>query len=130
LEQKREYAVLTQVYLHDEEWDAAWEMLERASQQSSRPIWGWGSTLDLEVAQKSQHARPQRAIPVFVKYARQEIAAKNRQHYAQAAVYLTWVRDLYREINEDESWQKLIASIRAEYPKLRALQDELNQAGL
>jgi len=40
------------------------------------------------------------------------------------------VRDVYRQLNETESWNKLIADIRERYKKLPALQDELNQLKL
>jgi uncharacterized Zn finger protein len=131
LSDDQQYAVLTQIHLYDEEWDAAWETLERIPQQPSRGFWsGWGANLDLEVAQKSQHARPQKAIPVFVKYARREIAAKDRSHYRQAAVHLATVRALYEQLGDEPSWRALIAGIRDEFRTLRALQDELSKAGL
>jgi hypothetical protein len=132
LEKKKEYGVLTQLYLVDKEWDAAWETLELFSRRSSRASLGWGfdSNLDLEVARQSQHARPQKAIPVFMKYAQQEIAGRDRNHYSQAAMYLSAIRNLYRELGDEAAWQALINGIRTEFRKLPALQDELTQAGL
>jgi uncharacterized Zn finger protein len=133
LEQEKQFTTLVRVYLYDEEWDAAWETLERLPQQSRGAGWGdWtnDNDIDLEVAQKSQHARPQKAIPVFVKYARQKIDARNRGAYSEAAAFLLLVCDLYRQINDEDSWRTLISGIRAEFRRLPALQDELNQAGL
>jgi hypothetical protein len=37
---------------------------------------------------------------------------------------------LYRRLGEEETWQSLIAGIREQNRRLRALQDELNEAGL
>jgi uncharacterized Zn finger protein len=136
LEQKKEYAVLAQIYLHDEEWDAAWEMVDHiaAESRTRRDAWGWGWVgqpgIDLEVADKSKEARPHKALPVFSKYARRQIEGRSRGHYHQAAAYLSVVRDLYQKIGDENSWRELIQGIREEFRRLRALQDELNQAGL
>ncbi len=86
--------------------------------------------LDLDVARRSQAARPRKAIPVYIKHARWNIAQRDRQHYQVAADFLAIVRDLYRQLGDDASWKKLISDIRAEFPTLRALQDELQKAGL
>jgi uncharacterized Zn finger protein len=91
---------------------------------------GWGPRLDLEAAEKSRFARPRKAIPVYEKYARRSIDGRNRNSYSQAAVYLSIVRDLYRQLNEEKPWQDLIGGIRTEFRKLPALQDELNKAKL
>lgn len=58
------------------------------------------------------------------------IAERNRGSYQTAAGYLKKVRDLYKAINAQNDWQLYIQKIRTSYPTLRALQDELNQAGL
>ncbi len=131
LRKKQNYGVLVQVYLHDQDWDAAWEALERQakSKQSMWSMWGF-APLDLEVARRSQAARPERAIPVFVKYVRSEIGQRDRSHYAAAAEFLKTVRDLYKQIGDQAAGDKLVASIRSEFPQLRALQDELKKAGL
>ncbi len=125
LECSQEFEVLTRVYLHDQEWDAAWDTLERIPQ---RP--GQWMSLALEVADRSRHARPQKAIPVYVTCARRAIDRRDRGSYAQAAVYLSFVRDLYRQLGDEKSWQELIRGIREEFRRLPALQDELNQARL
>ena len=123
------HPILARVYLHDEEWDAAWEVLDKlALTEDRRPY--WGSSLDLEVAERSRHACPQKAIPVYVKHAHRMIGGRQRSSYQQAAAYLVIVRDLYQQIGQEEAWAALIGDIRTEYRRLRALQDELNKAGL
>lgn len=124
LEHNQEFEVLTRVYLHDQEWDAAWDTLERVRRSVQ-----W-MPLDFEVAQRSRQARPQKAIPIYVAYARREIDRRTRGNYAQAAAYLSIVRDLYRQLGDEKSWQELIRGIREEFRRLPALQDELNQAQL
>jgi uncharacterized Zn finger protein len=129
LKESKQLDILTRVYLHDEDWDAAWDTLSRMPQRTT--MGGFAPVaLDLEVAERSRHARPERAIPVYVDHARNQIAQRTRGHYAQAAEYVTVVRDLYLELGDEEAWLSLIEGIRAEFPRLRALQDELNQAGL
>jgi uncharacterized Zn finger protein len=116
------------VYLHDQEWDAAWDTLARMPPRSARG-WNW-SRLDFEVAERSRDARPQKAIPVYIAYARREINARDRNHYAQAVRYLAVVRDLYRQIDDEQAWRGVINGICEEFRRLPALQDELNKANV
>lgn len=129
LEVREEFEVLTRVYLHDQEWDMAWDTLARQPQRSPKGWMNW-SRLDIEVAERSRHARPQKAIPVYVDYARRAIGGRNRNHYAQAARYLTVVGELYRQLGDEDAWRGLIGGIRGEFRQLPALQDELNKAKL
>jgi uncharacterized Zn finger protein len=129
LEHSEQFEVLTRVHLHDQEWDAAWDTLARLPQRSPKGWMNW-SRLDFEVAERSRHARPHKAIPVYVDYARREINARNRNHYAQAAIYLAVVRDLYQPLDDEQAWRGLISGIREEFRRLPALQDELNKAKL
>ncbi len=126
LEHNKEFEVLTRVYLCDQEWDAAWDTLAQVWQRSGARV----TSLDFEVAKRSRHARPRRAIPIYVDYARREIGQRTRANYAQAAAYLSVVRDLYRQLGDEKSWQALIRGIREEFRRLPALQDELNKAEL
>src|SRR5258708_25059622 len=130
LTRKKHFDVLTKVYLHDQEWDAAWDMLDQyRANQGLRNTWDYVQ-LDLEVAKRSQTARPLKAIPVYVKYARWHISQKDRRQYQIAAEFLSTVRDLYLQRGDEAAWQKLISGIRAEFPNLRALHDEIKKAGL
>ena len=58
------------------------------------------------------------------------IQLRNRGSYAEAAEYLTRVRDLLRKSGQADRWTALIAQIRYDNRRLRALQEELNRAGL
>ena len=131
LEKKKDYALLTEVYLYEENWDAAWDTLEKVpSHQRTMQFWPDYDTLELLVADKSRFARPERAIPVYVQSARQAIERRGREQYQVAADYLTVVRDLYRQIGDMDAWEELITGIRTEFRRLPALQDELNKARL
>jgi uncharacterized Zn finger protein len=131
LREKQHYPILIRVYLHDQEWDAAWETFEKHSTppRGSQEIWAYHH-LDFEIAKRSHTARPKKAIPVYIKYTRAEINQRSRDHYNTAAQLLDVVRKLYRLTGDESAWKELIAGIRAEFKQLRALQDELNKAGL
>lgn len=130
LGEKQAYDVLTLAYLHDEEWDRAWDTLSLATvPQHHHPSWAI-YRLDFTVAEKSRHVRPKRAIPVYVKYARAEINIRNRKHYAHAAELLSEVRKLYHQTDDRTGWDTFIAGIREEFKRLPAFQDELNKVGL
>ncbi len=129
IKKAQRFDVLTRIYLLDEEWDAAWESLNYNA--TTKSTWQWQPTvLDIEVAIASTKARPEKAIPVLIKHVRQQINQRTRNNYQQAAVYLTLVRDAYRQIGGDQTWNTLISGIREEFRKLPALQDELRQARL
>jgi hypothetical protein len=128
LKNREQFEALTRVYLHDQEWDRAWDTLARMP-RSPRGWMNW-SRLDFEVAERSRHTRPQKAIPVYMDYARREINARSRNHYAQAARYLAVARDLYRQSADETAWRSVISEIREGFRWLPVLQDELNKSKL
>lgn len=130
LEAERQFEVLTRIYLEEEQWDAAWDTLEKMTSVPRESRWLRTAALDLEVAEASRHARPERAIPVFRKYIQQEIDQRSRPHYERAATYLKIVRDLYHKIGQVAEGDVLINEIKTNYRKLPALQDELRRVRL
>ena len=125
LETGQNFDVLTRVYLHDGEWQLAWDTLPKVKRDNT-----YGRSLELEVADAARHATPERAIPVFVNYARQYIDSRGRDNYQRAASLLTKVQQAYDHLDEIETWQTLIAELREEHKRLPALKDELKKAGL
>lgn len=120
--------LLIQAHLHDQEWTLAWEMLSKIKQSS---VYGYGyQHLEFEVAQQTRHVLPERAIPIYMRAARDLINQRKRDSYAQAAQLLVDVRDMYQRMGDPSGWDELIAGLRSHLKSLRALQDELNQAGL
>lgn len=128
LEAQGRYDTLVQIYLYDEEWDKAWETLPKVK-TSTTYLWG-GSSLEFEVAQKTRHARPARAIPVYMKHARSQINRVDRRGYASAAELLHVVRELYDQMGDEETWLERITELREEFANRPALQDEWDKAGL
>ena len=125
LQARQDYDLLTRVYLHDEDWALAWDTLPKVERD-----FYFGPALELDVAVVSRHALPERAIPVLTQYAREYIEDRGRDNYQRAASLLAKVQQAYDQLDEIEAWETLIADIRTEFKKLRALQDELNKAGL
>jgi len=122
-----QYNLLTEIHLEEEEVDRALEALEQV--QASRR--GWGSDqLAIRVARAAEESRPREAIRIYRERVERLVAARGRGNYAEAAGYLVRVRDLYRRLGEQATWQAFIADLRDRNRRLRALHDELNKAGL
>lgn len=132
LEKKKSFGMLTKIHLAEQEWDAAWQTVEQyaTTSPSERGYWGSIDWLEREVAQKTQHTHPHKALAVYIKAARSQIELRNRSAYQEAVKFLLNVRSIYRQLNEEDSWSAVIQGIRDEFPKLRALQEELKLAEL
>jgi len=126
LADERKWGLLTEIHLLDGEVDRALTTVEQ--------IAGWDrwarNPLVLQVAEAAEESRPRDAIRLYMAVAEQLINARGRGSYAQAAIYLLRVRALYGHLSEEEVWRSLISNIREQNRRLRALQEELNQAGL
>jgi uncharacterized Zn finger protein len=120
------YALLTEIHLLDGEVDQA---LTTVEQISGWDRWG-RNTLVLQVAQAAEESWPRDAIRLYMAMVDRLINARGRDSYAQAATHLLRVRALYIHIGKEETGRSLIANIREQNRRLRALQDELNRAGL
>ncbi len=129
LEKFKQYAVLTRAYLSTEEWDKAWATLPKAIATRNSQF-GGDYRLEMDVAERTLQTHPEKALPVFIDAARKAIDRRSRDSYQQAAGYLVTVRDTYDSIDEYEVWEKVIARIRSDFPRLPALHDELRKAGL
>ncbi len=128
LTQKGSHTLLTKIHLDEGELDRALQTLEQRHAESRL---GWRDDgLTIRVAQAAEEERPREAIRLYAHAAQALIARRGRSNYAVAATYLSHVRDLYRHLDEESSWETLIAQLRDNNRRLRALKDELNKAGL
>jgi tetratricopeptide (TPR) repeat protein len=129
-QEPRYHDLLTRIYLQEGEIDQALEMVR---QGASRPGWPGGyfvSTMALEVARAAEKPRPQAAIDIYQKQIERLINERNRGSYASAADLLHRMRSLYQRIDQEAAWRKLVAATRDNNPRLRALHDEMDKAGL
>ena len=93
--------------------------------------YGFGyQDMTLKVAQAAEETRPREAIEIYQKHAERQIAQKQRKYYQYACEYLVKVRALYEKIGENEEWKRYIAALREKYHTLRALKEEMVNAGL
>ncbi len=127
LSQEAQFALLTEIYLSENEVDLALASLARLHE--SRSAWG-SANLSIRVAQAAEETRPRESIRLYVTQARQLIDARGRGSYQTAAGYLARVRDLFARLGEGETWRGFIAELRTRERRLRALQEELDRAGL
>ena len=96
LKQEGNLALLTEIYVLEEEIDRALETLERYSRQHR-----WGrNTLALSVAQAAEESRPRDAIRLYLEEVERLIADRGRGNYAEAASYLLRVRAVYGQMGE------------------------------
>lgn len=124
LEKKKDFGLLVQIHLHDKEVGLAIAALGKMPEQ-------WMSqSLKIEVAQAAKSQYPQESIRLYVEAAARIMDNRDRGNYSQAAQYLRETREIYRQLNDAPSWDKLIADIRERYKKLPALQSELNHLKL
>ncbi len=134
LEGKKHLSTLIQIYLDEEQVDAALRTLRQMDE--ARPSVGLGmpfynrNQLALQVAQAAAISHPREAMEIYADAAAREIAMRQRGNYAVAATHLSAIRDICRQQGEETLWESMISAIREEHTRLRALQDELNKAGL
>jgi len=121
LSQQKEYALLTRIQLLENNIEAALKTLPKVK---------YSGNLTIEVAKASEETYPRESIRLYLQKAERLIAARGRGNYVEAANYLTYVRNLYAKLQETETWKATIYSIRSQKPRLPALLDELNKAGL
>lgn len=129
LESDGQHDIRVEIFIEENEIDLALEALEQAK-NSKQTWWYHPSSLSLMVAEAAEIDRPQEAIRLYLQEAERLIAMRGRGNYFAAAEYLIKVRDLYKNLGEEKSWEALIADIRERHKRLPALQDELNKAGL
>jgi uncharacterized Zn finger protein len=128
LDAEERHHLLVEIYLDEGEMDRALETLDqwRGASRWRRA----DDRLSMQVARAAERERPRAAIRLYVEAVAQLIARRGRGNYAVAAAHLIRVRDLYRRLEEETAWEALITGLREKNPRLRALKDELNKAGL
>lgn len=130
LEEGRQYALLTEIYLEDGDVERALVTVEQVKSPFSMFNPMFDRTLQLRVAEAAEKTQPHAAIAIYRKAADRMIEARGRDQYASAAQYLARVRTLYLRLDERATWDALIGAIRTDNKRLRALQEELDRAKL
>src|SRR5205085_715412 len=74
--------------------------------------------------------RSREAIELYRQYAERLIALRDRKNYQAACKYLAKMRALYEKLGESDAWTSYITALREQNRNLRALKEELANAGL
>ncbi|BAP57667.1 hypothetical protein THII_3370 [Thioploca ingrica] len=125
LEEKKEYILLSKIYLKEENIESAISAWERS--KSNHFV---GESLQLTLAQAAEKTLPHEAIRLYLQMVESAISRKNRPAYIEAITLLKKVKSLYEKLGEETAWKALFGDLRAKYPTLRALQEELRKAKL
>jgi uncharacterized Zn finger protein len=91
--------------------------------------YGFGD-IAFQVARAAEETRPREALELYRQRAERLIAQRGRQNYQQACTFLAKMRGLYEKLGEDDSWTSYVTALREQNRNLRALKEELANAGL
>jgi catechol 2,3-dioxygenase-like lactoylglutathione lyase family enzyme len=137
LEQARNTSLLIQIALDEGDIDLALQRLQGTAKKD-----GYGYTyidrygyygysdVAFEVARAAEETRPHAAIELYQQFAERLIAMRDRKRYEIACTYLVKVRALYEKLGEGEAWTSYVTALREQNRNLRALKEELANAGL
>ncbi|MGH8825176.1 MAG: DUF6880 family protein, partial [Jiangellaceae bacterium] len=115
------HSTLVEVLLWEGDVDAAWDAAQAG---------GCRSRLWLELARERAKTHPADAIPILEEAAQHAVGAKQRRAYQEAARLLGEARTLAGRCGQDERFRMFVVRLRAEHKPKRALQEELDRAGL
>src|SRR5712691_4661952 len=137
LEQASNTSLLIQIALEEGDIDHALHLLKGTAKKDYHGYtyldsYGYfgHSNLALEVARAAQETRPREAIELYRHYAERLIALRERKNYQAACTYLVKMCALYEKLGEREAWTSYITALREQNRNLRALKEELADAGL
>lgn len=133
LRERNDWVTLVQIHLEEGNVRAALDAYAASSETARRGI-GYtsyaGPTLVLDLAAAAETDYPDDAIRIYRELAEGRIGYRTRDNYRVAAEYLARMKGTLEHHGRAEEWREFIADLRVRYKTLRALQDELNQAGL
>jgi len=124
LETGQQWTLLLEIALEEKDALRALDLLPRVGR-------GWyGGDYEVRVARLVESDHPQAALDIYSDRVERLIRARGRGKYQTASSLLTRMRDLYRRRRSGEDWDRYVGELRQRHRRLRALQDELNKAGL
>ena len=133
----RNTTLLIEIALDEGDIDRALGLLQGMAKKDSYGFtynagygyYGFGD-IALQVARSAEETRPQEAIELYRQRAERLIAQRGRQNYQQASTFLAKMRALYEKLGEGEAWTRYVTALREQNRNLRALKEELANAGL
>ena len=136
LEQAKNTTLIIQIALEAGEIDQALQRLKGMATKDSYGYtynkgygyFGFGD-IALEVARAAEELRPHEAIELYRQSAERLIGLRGRQNYEEACKYLAKMQALYEKLGEQEAWTRYLTALREQNRNLRALKEELANAG-
>jgi catechol 2,3-dioxygenase-like lactoylglutathione lyase family enzyme len=138
LEQAKNATLLIQIALDENDINRALQLLKGMAKKDSygytydssgHGYYGFGN-IALQVARVAEETQPHEAIELYQQQAERLIAQRGRQNYQEACKYLAKMHMLYEKLGEYEVWMSYITALREQNRNLRALKEELANAGL
>jgi hypothetical protein len=126
LDKAGQHALLTEIALCEADVASALANLAKVKQAFAYS----GEPLQIEVARAAEQSHPHEATRLYLAAAEQLIRAQGRESYRVATSHLTRVRSILLHLDEEGQWRAIIAGIREQNRRLRALREELDRAGL
>lgn len=111
--------VFADVYLFEQDWDAAITLANKAGD--------WNYTLIEKVADAVLPHRPDWVIQISRKQAEAMIVKTQSKLYPHAARWLAKAKKAYLHANRAHEWQAYFANLKTTYARRPALQKELNK---
>jgi uncharacterized Zn finger protein len=111
--------VLVDVYLLEQNWDAAIHVANKAGD--------WSYTLIEKVADAVSPHRPDWVIQASIKQAEGLIEKTQSKYYAVAARWLAKAKKAYIESGRKLEWESYLLSLKTTYARRPALQAELRK---
>lgn len=122
---------LIRVHLLEGEIDLALEAVREMQERGHWRPYGFSEhDPRLEVAKAAEETRPRPAMEIYRQYAEGLIAQRSRPYYQEACKLLKRVRSQHERLGELDVWTSYAAKLRDSNRKLRALKEEMADAGL
>ena len=123
LEYRQHFGVLIELALHENNVEQALELLPRLTAKS-QPCYR------LSIVPLIERTQQQAAIAFHEKVVEALISQRKRDKYKFAVKHLQRMKERYGLLQAQSDWETYFQQLRSQYPNLRALQEELNEAKL
>jgi len=137
LEQQARWGALVSILLDEGEVGQALAALAEMERAPRPPLYGYSSRApdplsqyQAHVAKAAEESYPDEAIRLYRCVAQALIDGRGRENYQQAATYVSRIRQLSQKQGREAEWHTFLANLRNSNKSLRALQEELDKAGL
>lgn len=131
LEREQQYPLLVEIYLDEKDLKQAIQAFNHIPSRVEGEERDLGrEILALRLAAAARHKHPQFAIRIYQEIIQNLIEERNREGYRRACHYMNLVYTIYRDTHNLKGWENYLRQIIQMYNRLKALKDEMRQAGL